>query len=69
MPNPRPKTEQLTKGNAKALKALGVEPLPPGQVSVLVRMRVSRETQKVIEREDIGPKELGEIFERGLTNT
>ena len=54
----------LTKGDARALKALGVEALGKDEESFIVRVRTSAETRMLLK--NLSPKELGEAIERGL---
>ena len=64
MPNPSPDTSNLTKGKGKALEALGVVALEPGESSFVVRVRGPADLKAKLRA--MSPKEIGEALWRGL---
>ncbi len=54
----------LTKGDARATRALGVEPLRKNEVSKPVRIRGSQELHERLAK--MSAKEIGQVLERAL---
>lgn len=64
MPNPDPDTSGLTRSKGRALEALGVEALAPGERSFVVRVRGREALEKRLQA--MSPKEIGKALERRL---
>ncbi|HEX7021846.1 MAG TPA: hypothetical protein VF171_03245 [Trueperaceae bacterium] len=64
MPNFSPDTRNLTRGNRKALDALGVEELKEDEVSKPVRIRANKAVHQRLSQ--LSAKEIGQLLEHAL---